>query len=85
MLKVEVAQLPTTVGKEDRAWPFKKYKMWFENFEIKRPQRPNANNAGLSVKVVQEDVASERALIYPYECRLRSLTYSAPMYATVCR
>jgi hypothetical protein len=51
MLKVEVAQLPTTTGKEERAWPFKKYKMWFENFEIRRPHRPNANNAGLSVKV----------------------------------
>jgi len=23
--------------------------------------------------------------MYPYETRLRSLTYSAPMYATVCR
>lgn len=23
--------------------------------------------------------------LYPYECRLRSLTYSAPLYATVAR
>jgi DNA-directed RNA polymerase I subunit RPA2 len=23
--------------------------------------------------------------MYPYECRLRSLTYAAPLYATVCR
>ena len=86
MLPVEVAQLPQLVGKEgERAWPFKKYLMWFENFEIRRPQRPNANNSGLSVKLGKEDSASERALIYPYECRRRSLTYSAPMYATVCR
>jgi hypothetical protein len=51
MLKVEVTQLQSTTGKDERAWPFKKYKMWFEHFEIRRPQRPNANNSGLSVKV----------------------------------
>ena len=28
---------------------------------------------------------ADRALMYPYETRLRSLTYSAPMYATICR
>ena len=38
MLPVEVVQLPN-VAQTERAWPFKKYLMWFENFEIRRPQR----------------------------------------------
>ena len=55
MLPVEVAQLTPSAGaaaapKEERAWPFKKYLMWFENFEIRRPQRPNASSQGLALK-----------------------------------
>lgn len=43
MLPVEVTQVQNAPQPE-RAWPFKKYKMWIENVEIRRPQRANANS-----------------------------------------
>lgn len=50
--------------------------MWFENFELRTPSRPHGGDAGL--KATDADM-------YPYECRLRSLTYASPLYATICR
>ena len=63
------------------AYPFKKYRMWFESFDLRKPIRPAA---GGSHGLIMGD-AREQAEIYPAECRLRSLTYQAPVYATVCR
>jgi len=57
MLPVEVVQLASqTVGKEERTWPFKKYLMWFENFEIRKPQRANSNHSGLTAKLGSDEV-----------------------------
>jgi DNA-directed RNA polymerase I subunit RPA2 len=75
MLPVEVSQLSAT--KDAVQFPFKKYTMWFENFELRKPQRSLASDQGLK--------NPQSSALLPYECRIRSLTYSAPMYATVCR
>lgn len=53
--------------------PFKKLTMWFENLELRTPQKSGKNEAMGKDKM------------YPYECRLRSLTYAAPLMATVAR
>ncbi len=62
--------------------PFKKYMMWFESFELRKPVRQAA--AGIVMKNSSDGVANN-ALIYPAECRLRGITYQAPLYATFCR
>lgn len=55
--------------------------MWFEQFELRKPTRPAAGGAqGL---LMGND--NEQSEIYPAECRMRSLTYQAPLYATLCR
>lgn len=63
----------------DRTFPFKKYSMWFESFELRKPMR-SAGSSSESLKMSQE-----QSLIYPSECRLKGLTYSAPLYATLCK
>jgi DNA-directed RNA polymerase I subunit RPA2 len=87
MLPVEAVQ-PTTqkdgaaaASADSQPFPFKKFSIWFESFELRRPVRQNA--AGLSVKSTGS--GKDSALIYPSECRLRSLTYQAPLFATLCR
>ena len=67
MLTSEVAQ----PSNSDVVYPFKKMNIWFENFELKTPER-----AGSSTEVNKMN---------PYECRMRSLTYQAPLYATIAR
>jgi DNA-directed RNA polymerase beta subunit len=89
MLPVEVSQQNQAPGgalvKEERTFPFKKYLMWFESFELRKPTRPVAADASLGLKDKNSSASSERAMIYPYECRMRGMTYSASLYATVCR
>ena len=86
MLPVEVlggSDAPSGPNNEAAAsYPFKKYRMWFESFELRKPTRPasGAHSAGLIM-----GNESEQADIYPAECRMRSLTYQAPLYATLCR
>lgn len=81
MLAVELAQQNTAGagGKEPTQFPFKKYTMWFENFELQKPQKPHAVDAS------EIRGTPESSILLPYECRLRSMTYSAPLIATVCR
>ena len=67
MLTSEVAQ----PSNSEVVYPFKKMNIWFENFELKTPER-----AGSSTEVNK---------MIPYECRMRSLTYQAPLYATIAR
>lgn len=63
--------------------------IWFEDFELKKPERLNSGaNSGIeALKLIADDQSSENNnnLMYPSECRIRSLTYSAPLYATVAR
>ena len=75
----------SAVVKEERTFPFKKYLMWFESFELRKPTRPLSSDASLSLKDKSSSSVADRSLIYPYECRLRGITYQAPLYATVCR
>jgi hypothetical protein len=52
--------------------PFKKYLMWFESFELRKPVRQAA--AGIVMKSNSDGVTNS-AIIYPAECRLRGITY----------
>lgn len=56
--------------------------IWFESLELKKPVRADSG-AGLMTTLAQE--SSDTDKIYPAECRLRSLTYAAPLYATIAR
>ncbi len=86
MLPVEVtggSDAPSGPGAQSDAtsYPFSKYRMWFESFELRSPTRPAAG--GQQGLIMGNE--SEQSDIYPAECRLRSLTYQAPLYATLCR
>jgi len=86
MLPVEVlgsSDAPSGPSTNEAAasYPFKKYRMWFESFELRKPTRPTAG--GSSGLIMGNE--SEQAEILPAECRIRSLTYQAPLYATLCR
>lgn len=81
MLPVEVTQ-PQQLKEGEQPFPFKRYLMWFENFELRKPVRSAA--AGLLLKTSAEG-HSNSATIFPSECRLRGITYQAPLYATFCR
>lgn len=56
----------------DLPFPFKKYLMWFESFELRKPVRQAA--AGIVMKSNSNGVTNS-AIIYPAECRLRGITY----------
>ena len=45
--------------------------IWFEDFSLKMPERSGAGAAS----VLLDDGANNGNKMYPYECRLRSLTY----------
>ena len=48
MLPVEVlGQSDAPSGADDAAasYPFKKYRMWFESFELRKPTRPTAGGS----------------------------------------
>jgi DNA-directed RNA polymerase beta subunit len=81
MLTAEVARPEDGGG--DVAYPFSKMNIWFEDFELKMPERVGSNQA--ANLLLDDEGASESNKLYPYECRLRSLTYSAPLYATIAR
>lgn len=53
--------------------------MWFENFELRKPVR----QAAAALKT--DENSANKAVIYPSECRIRGITYQAPLYATFCR
>ena len=59
-------------GKQVR-YPFNKMSIWFEDFELRKPTRTGTSFTANNDKLM------------PYECRLRSLTYSAPLMATIAR
>ena len=65
---------PIEIMNPGEATSFKRMTVSFKDFELKKPVR--------NEKVITE---SENDKLYPYECRLRSLTYSAPLFATVAR
>ena len=46
--------------------------IWFESLELRTPKRDGKNEM-------------KKDKMFPYECRVRSLTYSAPLIATVAR
>ena len=83
MMPVEVvsASADSTAPADTAAGPFKKYRMWFEAFELGKPARPSAGGA----RGFQVSAEGEQASIFPAECRMRSLTYQAPLYATLSR
>jgi len=81
MLPVEVTQ-PQQLKEGEQPFPFRRFLMWFENFELRKPVRSAA--AGLLLKTSAEG-HSNSATIFPSECRLRGITYQAPLYATFCR
>jgi DNA-directed RNA polymerase I subunit RPA2 len=57
--------------------------IWFENLTLKKPVRSDHGSSLMSLS--QTTNVADADKIYPSECRLRSLTYSAPIYATVAR
>ena len=77
MLTAEV----TKPEKSDIGYSFNKMSIWFEDFELRTPERSGVNSSILK----NEIKGSDNSKMYPYECRMRSLTYSAPLYATVAR
>lgn len=56
--------------------------IWFENLTLKKPVR---SDHGSSLMSLTGSNVADGDKIYPSECRLRSMTYSAPLYATVAR
>ena len=64
------------------SYPFQKYRMWFEQFELRKPTRPGAGGTQGLLLMGNDNEQSE---MFPAECRMRSLTYQAPLYATLCR
>jgi len=94
MLTAEIAQppkqtnLPAGYKKRDEpTYPFNKMSIWFEDFELKTPTR--AGGKFQASNVVLDDSSTNGGAdddkLYPYECRLRSTTYTAPLYATIAR
>jgi DNA-directed RNA polymerase I subunit RPA2 len=88
MLTAEVAQPEKNLGSNlpEVSYPFKKLNIWFEDFELKMPERSDSNQAVTALLVSGDSSnVNDSNRLYPYECRLRSLTYSAPLYATIAR
>ena len=82
MLTAEV----TKPEKSEVAYSFNKMNIWFEDFELRTPERSGMNQATTALlKSGETSAAADINKIYPYECRMRSLTYSAPLYATIAR
>ena len=87
MLTTEIAQPQkedATTPKKQESYPFDKMTIWFEDFELRKPTRSggqfSANNVQLG-----ESSSVDNDKLYPYECRLRGITYQAPIYATIAR
>lgn len=59
--------------------------IWFENFQLRKPVRSDATPGLLSLSQNSQSGQTDSDKIYPSECRLRSLTYAAPLYATIAR
>jgi len=65
--------------------------IWFEDFEVRMPER-GLGNLGQASLLLEENMDGQDDMkpisknkMFPYECRNRSLTYSAPIYATIAR
>lgn len=92
MMTTEVAPPSTS---DEGEFPFKKMSIWFEDLELKQPERLDSrgNALGGGADAVFDGLDGDQGKTeidiqnkqYPYECRLRSLTYAAPLYATVAR
>jgi DNA-directed RNA polymerase I subunit RPA2 len=95
MLTAEIAKPPPatvevmarrTLPTQEPNYPFQKMNIWFEDIELKTPSRTGGSFQAASVVLDGDQKShSEADKLYPYECRLRSLTYAAPLYATVAR
>jgi len=92
MLTTEIAQPPkqTTTLPSSRKpaqpevnYPFNKMNIWFEDFELKMPTRTGGQFQASNVLL--DGGKGDDDKMYPYECRLRSITYQAPLYATIAR
>jgi DNA-directed RNA polymerase I subunit RPA2 len=84
MLTAELSQPPKPAddsGRQVPTYPFSKMSIWFEDIELKKPTRNQSSNVLLD----SNSAAAEADKMFPYECRLRSLTYQAPLYATIAR
>lgn len=64
-------------------YPFNKMNIWFEDFELKMPTR--SGGSFQASNVVLENGNADNDKLYPYECRIRSTTYQAPLFATIAR
>lgn len=85
MLTAEISQPPKGADetKQVQNYPFNKMSIWFEDIELKKPTRNQFSAA--NVMLDGNSAAAEADKTFPYECRLRSLTYQAPLYATIAR
>ena len=61
--------------------------IWFESLELRKPVRADNGSGLMNISQASgiRGGAQNDDKIYPTECRLRSLTYSAPLYATIAR
>jgi len=59
--------------------------IWFEDFELKMPTKSGGQFQANSIVLDDNTSSSNSDKLFPYECRLRSLTYQAPLYATIAR
>ena len=74
MLTAEVA-----AQSDQQEYPFKKLNIWYEDFHLGTPEKNTSGAAGILMNSQTDNK------MYPAECRMRGLTYSAPFYATVAR
>jgi DNA-directed RNA polymerase beta subunit len=85
MMTAEITQ-PENKDQEDIPYPFQKMNIWFEDFDLKKPERETSNFANvMNIDDQSSENDNNQNSMYPSECRIRSLTYSAPLYATVAR
>lgn len=60
--------------------------IWFESLELKKPVKTESGSSSLvSLSAGNNAHIQDNDKMFPSECRLRSLTYSAPLYATIAR
>ena len=84
MPSVEVSKNTLTRQEEKTQLPFKKFSIWFESFELKRPTRPAAADTQLNLGATGSKRTEDSTLL-PSECRLRGMNYTAQLMATVVR
>lgn len=58
---------------EAASLPFKKLQLWFESIDLLKPQRAKDTSSSMLID------SDDRGKMFPSECRLRGLTYAAPL------